>query len=162
LNLDPNDNDGDTDVADGRFQANARIITVNMNSRTGCGGFARKIQDNSGSANNGIVSPISALVAAIASINSTLNYEFDNTENREPISGLPTCTCISARDFGWPARAAATGILRFCRVGETARAAAAGILRFCRVGETVEYRRLINKLLRHRRRIRSKTWSISE
>jgi predicted extracellular nuclease len=98
MNLDPNDNDGDTDVADGRFQANARIIAVNMNGPDVVA--LQEIQDNSGSTDDGIVSAsdtLSALVAAITSIDSTLKYEFidntfigDNTNGGEPGANIRT------------------------------------------------------------------------
>jgi predicted extracellular nuclease len=98
LNLDVNDKDGDTDVADGRFQANARIIAVNMNGPDVVA--LQEIQDNSGSTDDGIVSAsdtLSALVAAIASIDSTLQYQYidntfigDNTNGGEPGANIRT------------------------------------------------------------------------
>jgi predicted extracellular nuclease len=98
LNLDPNDNDGDTDVADGRFKANAEIIAVHMNRPDVVA--LQEIQDNSGSANDGVVSAeetLAALVAAISDIDPNLKYKFidntfigDNTSGGEPGANIRT------------------------------------------------------------------------
>jgi hypothetical protein len=52
LNLDPNDADGDTDVADGRFDAIARIIAQNLRAPEIIG--LQEIQDNDGSARSDV------------------------------------------------------------------------------------------------------------
>ncbi|MBF2036613.1 MAG: endonuclease/exonuclease/phosphatase family protein [Leptolyngbyaceae cyanobacterium T60_A2020_046] len=69
LNLDPNDADGDTDIADGRFDAIARQILNNLNTPDIIG--LQEVQDNSGSVNNGVIAAdltlqtlVDAIVAA--------------------------------------------------------------------------------------------------
>lgn len=80
LNLDPNDNDGDTDVADGRFDTIAQQIINNLNSPDIIG--LQEIQDNSGSVDDGTVSAdqtLQRLVDAIVDAGGP-QYEFiDNT-----------------------------------------------------------------------------------
>ena len=80
LNLDPNDSDGDTDIADGRYQAIANDIVNNLNTPDIIG--LQEIQDNSGSTDDGTVAAdtnLQQLVDAIAA-NSNTQYEFiDNT-----------------------------------------------------------------------------------
>jgi predicted extracellular nuclease len=53
LNLDPNDSDGDTDIADGRFDTIASQIINNLNSPDIIG--LQEVQDNSGSVDDGTV-----------------------------------------------------------------------------------------------------------
>lgn len=86
LNLDTNDEDGDTDVANGRFDAIARQIVNNLATPDIIG--LQEIQDNSGSADDGITAAdrtLQALIDAIdrvddGLVNGTLVYEFiDNT-----------------------------------------------------------------------------------
>ena len=80
LNLDPNDGDGDTDVADGRFDAIAKNIVNNLNSPDLIG--LQEVQDNTGSEDDGVVAAdetLQQLVDAIAA-NGGPTYEFiDNT-----------------------------------------------------------------------------------
>lgn len=80
LNLDPNDTDGDTDVADGRFDAIAAQIVANLNAPDIVG--LQEVQDNSGSTDDGVTSAdmtLQALVDAIANAGGPA-YEFiDNT-----------------------------------------------------------------------------------
>ncbi len=80
LNLDPNDADGDTDIADGRFTAIAEQIVNNLNTPDIIG--LQEIQDNSGSTNDGVVSAdvtLQTLITAIATAGGP-TYEFvDNT-----------------------------------------------------------------------------------
>ncbi|NKB17039.1 MAG: hypothetical protein HC770_01140, partial [Pseudanabaena sp. CRU_2_10] len=67
LNLDPNEADGDTDIANGRFTAIAQQIVNNLNAPDIIG--LQEIQDNSGSANDGVTSAsatLQTLVDAIA------------------------------------------------------------------------------------------------
>ncbi|NJL81162.1 MAG: hypothetical protein HC917_24515 [Richelia sp. SM2_1_7] len=54
LNLDPNDADGDADVADGRFSAIAKQIINNLKAPDIIG--LQEIQDNTGSADDGVTS----------------------------------------------------------------------------------------------------------
>lgn len=86
LNLDPNDGDGDTDVADGRFDAIARHIVQNMGTPDILG--LQEVQDNSGSTNDGTVSASQTLQLLIDAIdrlddglvNGTSGYAYiDNT-----------------------------------------------------------------------------------
>lgn len=80
LNLDPNDSDGDTDVADGRFASIATDITVNMGSPYIIA--LQEVQDSSGSANDGVVSASDTLDLLTQEIyeQSGIQYEWiDNT-----------------------------------------------------------------------------------
>jgi predicted extracellular nuclease/2',3'-cyclic-nucleotide 2'-phosphodiesterase (5'-nucleotidase family) len=94
LNLDPNDADGDADMADGRFDAVARHIVQNMGTPDILG--LQEIQDNSGSANDGTVSASQTLQMLIDAIdrlddgmvNGTSGYAFiDNTFIVDGVSG---------------------------------------------------------------------------
>ena len=80
LNLDPNDNDGDTDLANGRFAVLAEHVVHHLKSPDVIG--LQEIQDNSGSTNDGVVAAdltLQTLVDAIALIGGP-NYTFiDNT-----------------------------------------------------------------------------------
>ena len=80
LNLDPNDGDGDTDVADGRYSAIANDIVNNLNFPAIIG--LQEIQDNSGSTDDGTVAAdanLQQLADAIAA-NGETQYQFiDNT-----------------------------------------------------------------------------------
>lgn len=88
LNLDPNDSDGDTDVANGRFEAIASQIVNNLNSPDIIG--LQEIQDSSGSSDNGVVdadATLQQLVEAIAAEGGG-NYEYiDNTFIGDGTSG---------------------------------------------------------------------------
>ncbi|MFM2390597.1 MAG: hypothetical protein RLZZ437_2152 [Pseudomonadota bacterium] len=94
LNLDPNDADGDTDIANGRFDAIARHIVQNMGSPDILG--LQEVQDNSGSTNDGTVSAsltLQTLIDAIdriddGQVNGTSGYAFiDNTFIADGLSG---------------------------------------------------------------------------
>ncbi|WP_052055374.1 lamin tail domain-containing protein [Myxosarcina sp. GI1] len=80
LNLDPNDSDGDTDVADGRFSAIANDIVNNLNTPDIVG--LQEVQDNDGSVNSNVTSAsetLQLLVDEIAAAGGS-QYEFiDNT-----------------------------------------------------------------------------------
>ncbi|MFP7571692.1 endonuclease/exonuclease/phosphatase family protein [Marivita sp. S2033] len=86
LNLDPNDADGDTDVADGRFDAIAEQIITNLNSPDIIA--LQEVQDNSGSVDDGVISASATYEALIDAIdladdgvmNDSTGYAFiDNT-----------------------------------------------------------------------------------
>ena len=80
LNLDPNDSDGDTDVADGRFTAIANDLVDNLNTPDVIG--LQEVQDNDGSVDSDVTSAsdtLQLLVDAIAAAGGP-TYEFiDNT-----------------------------------------------------------------------------------
>ncbi|WP_299792515.1 endonuclease/exonuclease/phosphatase family protein [uncultured Marivita sp.] len=86
LNLDTNDADGDTDVADGRFDAIAEQIITNLNSPDIIA--LQEVQDNSGSVDDGVISASATYEALIDAIdladdgvlNDSTGYAFiDNT-----------------------------------------------------------------------------------
>ena len=80
LNLETNDGDGDTDVANGRFELIANQIVNNLNTPDIVG--LQEIQDNSGSVNDGVTEAdvtLQALVDAILSAGGP-RYEFADTE----------------------------------------------------------------------------------
>jgi len=88
LNLDPNENDGDTDIANGRFQAIAAQIVNNLKAPDIIG--LQEIQDNSGSADDGVVSAsetLQRLVDAIASAGGPTYEVIDNTFISDGASG---------------------------------------------------------------------------
>ena len=97
LNLDPNDGDGDTDVADGRFDAIATQIVDALNAPDVIG--LQEIQDNSGADNDGTVAAdqtLQQLVDAIAAAGGP-TYEFidnsfigDNTSGGQPGGNIRT------------------------------------------------------------------------
>lgn len=79
LNLDPNDADGDTDVADGRFQLIATQIIDSLSAPDIIA--LQEIQDNSGSANDGTISAsvtLQMLVDAIAAAGGPTYTWIDN------------------------------------------------------------------------------------
>ncbi len=88
LNLDPNDDDGDTDIASGRFAAIAEQIVSNLNAPDIIG--LQEIQDNSGSVDDGTVAAdetLQLLVAEIAAAGGP-QYEFiDNAFITDGASG---------------------------------------------------------------------------
>jgi 2',3'-cyclic-nucleotide 2'-phosphodiesterase (5'-nucleotidase family)/endonuclease/exonuclease/phosphatase family metal-dependent hydrolase len=88
LNLDPNDEDGDEDIANGRFTAIAEQIVSNLNAPDVIG--LQEIQDNSGSVDDGTVAAdetLQLLVDAIAAAGGP-QYEFiDNTFIEDGVSG---------------------------------------------------------------------------
>jgi predicted extracellular nuclease len=80
LNLDPNDGDGDTDVADGRFTSIALQIVNALGSPDIVA--LQEIQDNSGSSNDGTVSAsvtLQMLVDAITANGGPVYSFIDNT-----------------------------------------------------------------------------------
>ena len=80
LNLDPNDADGDTDVANGRFSAIANQIVNNLKTPDIIG--LQEIQDNSGSGDDGVTSAdqtLQQLVDAIATAGGPTYSFIDNT-----------------------------------------------------------------------------------
>ncbi len=94
LNLDPNDADGDADIADGRFDALARHIAENLGTPDILG--LQEIQDNSGSVDDGTVSAsetLQTLIDAIdrlddGQVNGTSGYaHIDNTFIADNLSG---------------------------------------------------------------------------
>ena len=80
LNIDPNDADGDTDVANGRFDAIANQVVNNLKTPDIIG--LQEIQDNTGSADDGVTAAdqtLQQLVDAIVAAGGP-EYEFiDNT-----------------------------------------------------------------------------------
>ncbi len=94
LNLDPNDADGDTDVADGRFDAIAQHILFNLNAPDIIG--LQEVQDNSGSTDDGTVAADQTLQMILDAIdladdgfvNGSNSYAFiDNTFILDNASG---------------------------------------------------------------------------
>ncbi|NJM24064.1 MAG: hypothetical protein HC907_38615 [Richelia sp. SM1_7_0] len=80
LNLDPNDADGDTDIADERFSAIAKQIINNLKAPDIIG--LQEIQDNTGSADDGVTSASDTLQKLVDEIaaNGGPTYSFiDNT-----------------------------------------------------------------------------------
>ncbi len=88
LNLDPNDGDGDEDVANGRYDAIANDVINNLNAPDIIG--LQEVQDNSGSTDDGTVSAdanLQQLIDAIA-VNGGPQYELiDNTFITDNASG---------------------------------------------------------------------------
>ncbi|MEM1100699.1 MAG: endonuclease/exonuclease/phosphatase family protein, partial [Pseudomonadota bacterium] len=88
LNLDPNDGDGDTDVADGRFDAIAAQIVGNLGSPDIVG--LQEVQDNNGSSNDGTTSAsetLALLAAAIEAAGGPSYAVIDNTFITDNASG---------------------------------------------------------------------------
>lgn len=88
LNLDPNDDDRDTDLADGRFDAIAAQVVQALNTPDIIG--LQEIQDNSGSVNDGIVSAnqtLQTLVDAIEDAGGPTYAAIDNTFIGDNTSG---------------------------------------------------------------------------
>ena len=89
LNLDPNDADGDADVANGRFDAIANQIVNNLLAPDIIG--LQEIQDNTGSVSgDGVISAsdtLQALVDAIAAAGGPTYSFIDNTFISEGLSG---------------------------------------------------------------------------
>ncbi|MEO0993577.1 MAG: DUF4214 domain-containing protein [Pseudomonadota bacterium] len=94
LNLDPNDDDGDTDVADGRFDEIARQITQNLRSPDIVA--LQEVQDNDGSVDSDVTSAsetLSLLIEALdraddGALNDSSPYAFlDNTFITDDASG---------------------------------------------------------------------------
>ena len=80
LNLETNDDDGDTDVANGRFDAIARQIVGSLNKPDIIA--LQEVQDNSGSVDDGTVAAdvtLQALVDAIAAVDGPQYAFIDNT-----------------------------------------------------------------------------------
>ncbi|BAZ07476.1 esterase-like activity of phytase family protein [Calothrix sp. NIES-3974] len=97
LNLDPNDNDADKDIADGRFDAIANQIVNNLKAPDIIG--LQEIQDNSGSTSDGVIAAdqtLQRLVDAIAAAGGP-RYQFidnpfigNNTNGGEPGGNIRT------------------------------------------------------------------------
>ncbi|MBW4481493.1 MAG: endonuclease/exonuclease/phosphatase family protein [Tildeniella torsiva UHER 1998/13D] len=79
LNLDPNDSDGDTDIANGQFGAIAQQIVNNLNIPDIIA--LQEVQDNTGSANDGVIAAdltLQTLVDAIAAAGGPTYAFIDN------------------------------------------------------------------------------------
>ncbi|MEM1428984.1 MAG: endonuclease/exonuclease/phosphatase family protein [Pseudomonadota bacterium] len=88
LNLDPNDSDGDADLADGRFEAIAAQIVNNLNTPDVIA--LQEVQDSSGSANDGVTAADATLQALVDAIEAAggPSYSFiDNTFISDGASG---------------------------------------------------------------------------
>lgn len=79
LNLDPNDGDGDTDIANGRFEAIANDIVNNLNLPDIVA--LQEIQDNDGSTNSEITAADETLNFLIAEIAETSGVEYEFIDN---------------------------------------------------------------------------------
>jgi len=78
-NLDPNDNDGDTDVADGKFTGIANQIVNNLQAPDIL--TLQEVQDNSGSVDDGTVSADETLETLVDEINSINGLQYDFIDN---------------------------------------------------------------------------------
>ncbi len=88
LNLDPNDNDGDRDIADGRFNALASHIIANLNTPDIIA--LQEVQDNSGSINDGVIAAdltLQTLVNAITAAGGPTYAFIDNPFITDGASG---------------------------------------------------------------------------
>ncbi|MGK7920159.1 MAG: lamin tail domain-containing protein, partial [Trichodesmium sp.] len=88
LNLDPNDSDGDTDIANGRFDSIASQIINNLNTPDIIG--LQEVQDNSGSVNDGTIAAdqtLQTLVDAISTAGGPTYQFIDNTFITDGASG---------------------------------------------------------------------------
>jgi predicted extracellular nuclease len=90
LNLDPNDEDGDQDVADGRFDQLAAQIVNQLHSPDIIG--LQEVQDSSGSADDGVVDADQTLQMLVAAIRTAggPSYEYiDNPPENNQDGGQP-------------------------------------------------------------------------
>jgi predicted extracellular nuclease len=90
LNLDPNDADGDMDLADGRFERLAKQIVKSLNSPDIIG--LQEVQDNSGSLDDGVVDADQTLqeLALAIQLAGGPNYEYiDNPPQNNQDGGQP-------------------------------------------------------------------------
>ncbi|PVV27089.1 MAG: hypothetical protein B6D79_04200, partial [gamma proteobacterium symbiont of Ctena orbiculata] len=90
LNLDPNDEDGDTDIADGRFDRLAEQIVNSLHSPDIIG--LQEVQDNSGSLDDGVVDADQTLQQLCLAIKNAggPNYEYiDNPPQNNEDGGQP-------------------------------------------------------------------------
>jgi predicted extracellular nuclease len=90
LNLDPNDDDGDTDLADGRFERIAMQIVENLHSPAIIA--LQEIQDNSGSVDDGTVDAdltLQLLVDAISAVGGPGYHYIDNPPQNNQDGGQP-------------------------------------------------------------------------
>jgi predicted extracellular nuclease len=103
LNLDPNDADGDTDIADGRFDTIAAQIVTAMNAPDVIG--LQEIQDNTGSFDDGTVAAdvtlqllVDAIVAAGGPEYSFIDNTFitDNSSGGQPGANIRTAFLFNA------------------------------------------------------------------
>ncbi|MEO1375509.1 MAG: endonuclease/exonuclease/phosphatase family protein, partial [Cyanobacteria bacterium J06635_10] len=108
LNLDPNDADGDEDVANGRFDAIASQIVNNLKTPDIIG--LQEIQDNSGSADDGVTSAdetLQQLVDAIAAAGGPTYSFIDNTfigndtNGGQPVGNIRTAFLYNPERVGF-------------------------------------------------------------
>ena len=106
LNLDPNDGDGDTDVALGRFASNAAVIVNNLDCPDVVG--LQEVQDNNGSDGDGVTSASETLALLVDEITKASNgacvyMALDNTfigfdtNGGQPIGNIRTAFLYNAR-----------------------------------------------------------------
>ncbi len=79
LNLDPNDADGDTDLADGQFESIARQIVGNLNAPDIIG--LQEIQDNDGSTNSAVTSASLTLETLANAISAAGGPDYEVIDN---------------------------------------------------------------------------------
>jgi uncharacterized protein len=90
LNLDPNDDDGDSDLAEGRFERIAQQIVENLHSPAIVA--LQEIQDDSGSVDDGTVDAdltLQLLVDAIAAAGGPVYRHIDNPPENNRDGGQP-------------------------------------------------------------------------
>ena len=79
LNLDPNDEDGDQDVADGRFTQLAQQIVSSLKSPDIIG--LQEIQDSTGSTDDGVVDAVATLEMLVAEIREAGGPHYEYIDN---------------------------------------------------------------------------------
>lgn len=79
LNLDPNDSDGDTDVADGKFTALGQQIANNLQAPDIIS--LQEVQDNNGSVNDGVISADVTLQTLVDEIAAAGGPTYDFIDN---------------------------------------------------------------------------------
>ncbi len=79
LNLDPNDGDGDTDIANGRFEAIAQQIVNNLNTPDIIG--LQEVQDNNGSVSSSVVAADETLQLLIDEIEAISGIRYELIDN---------------------------------------------------------------------------------
>ena len=85
LNLDPNDADGDADVADGRFAAIAEDIFLNLNAPDIVA--LQEVQDNAGSTNDGVTSADQTLQLLVDEIYAVSGIRYEYIDNPFVVDG---------------------------------------------------------------------------
>jgi 2',3'-cyclic-nucleotide 2'-phosphodiesterase (5'-nucleotidase family)/predicted extracellular nuclease len=107
LNLDPNEADGDTDIADGRFAAIAQQIVTNLGTPDIIG--LQEVQDNSGAQNDGVIAAnvtlqtlINAIAAAAGPTYQFIDNTFitDNTSGGQPGANIRTAYLYNPNRVG--------------------------------------------------------------